>query len=185
MEGDNFRRAIYTNLPPGKFAFQVQSANNDGLWNNRGAVVDVVVIPAPWDTWWAYLSYVIFAASILGFYLYRQRAALHREARQRVLLEQEVDSRTRELAQRNSDLETLNEKLAEASIADSLTGLRNRRYLDQFISSEIALFERNPTQRKQKRRGSRTTQRMQHHVLHDDRSGWLQAHQRPFRAPCR
>lgn len=143
VEGDNFRRAIYTNLPPGRFSFQVQSANNDGLWNTQGAAVDVVVIPAPWNTWWAYLSYFLIAVSLLALYLHRQRAELRREARQRMLLEQEVDSRTQELAQRNSDLEALNEKLAEASVTDSLTGLRNRRYVDQFITTEIALFERN------------------------------------------
>jgi diguanylate cyclase (GGDEF)-like protein len=143
VEGDDFRRAIYTNLPPGRFSFQVQSANNDGLWNTEGAAVDVVVIPAPWNTWWAYLSYFILATSLLALYLNRQRAELKREARQRMLLEQEVDSRTEELAQRNKDLEALNEKLAEASVTDSLTGLRNRRYVDQFIATEIALFERN------------------------------------------
>ena len=151
IDGDSFRRAIYTNLPPGQFSFQVQSANNDGLWNSEGAAISVLVIPPPWNTWWAYLSYILIAASIVGLYLTGQRAKLQREARQRALLEEEVDARTRELAQRNNDLESLNEKLAEASVTDSLTGLRNRRYVDQFISSEIALFERNRSEEQGRR----------------------------------
>jgi diguanylate cyclase (GGDEF)-like protein len=57
-------------------------------------------------------------------------------------LEREVAERTSELASRNADLQTLNDRLAEASVTDSLTGLRNRRYVDQFIETEIAMVER-------------------------------------------
>ena len=31
------RTAYYTNIPPGRYTFRVQAANNDGLWNTEGA----------------------------------------------------------------------------------------------------------------------------------------------------
>ncbi len=30
------RTAYYTNIPPGRYTFRVQAANNDGLWNTDG-----------------------------------------------------------------------------------------------------------------------------------------------------
>ena len=143
IQVDEFRRAVYTNLPAGDYSFRVHAANNDGVWNRRGASIDIRVIPAPWSTWWAYIGYFSIVIGAIGFYVRTQRQKLRVESHQRVKLEQEVSERTRELAQRNWELEKLNEKLAEASVTDSLTGLRNRRYVDQFINSEVSLFERS------------------------------------------
>ena len=39
------REAIYTNLGPGAYRFQVIAANDDGVWNARGAALDVVIPP--------------------------------------------------------------------------------------------------------------------------------------------
>ncbi len=143
VEADEFRRAVYTNLPAGEFVFRVQASNNDGLWNRQGASLPVTVVPAPWHTWWAYLGYACLISVAIFLLARRQQLKLRRESEQRLLLEEEVGIRTQELAARNAELEELNDRLAEASVTDSLTGLRNRRYVDQFINSEVSLFERN------------------------------------------
>jgi diguanylate cyclase (GGDEF)-like protein len=141
VEADDFRRAAYTNLPAGRYTFRLQAANNDGVWTEDEVAVHVRVVPSIWNSWWAYGGYTVVLLLLLGLWFRAQRRELHREARQRALLEQEVQARTQEIAARNSDLERLNEKLAEASVTDSLTGLRNRRYADQFIADEINRFE--------------------------------------------
>ncbi len=46
------RYASYTNLPPGTFYFRVKGSNNDGVWNEAGQTVRIVVTPPPWQTWW-------------------------------------------------------------------------------------------------------------------------------------
>ncbi|MEM8767107.1 MAG: two-component regulator propeller domain-containing protein [Pseudomonadota bacterium] len=143
IEADQFRRAVYTNLPSGDYEFRIQAANNDGVWNRTGASMQVTVTQEPWKTWWAYLGYALLFLALIGAYLRAQAVKLRWESQQRVLLENEVSERTREIAQRNWELEKLNDKLAEASVTDSLTGLRNRRYVDQFINSEVSLFERS------------------------------------------
>lgn len=67
-------------------------------------------------------------------------------------LEVKVEARTRELAEKNAELQTayelleqknkalqdLNEKLQLASLTDSLTGLHNRRYLFQTLGRDLA-----------------------------------------------
>jgi signal transduction histidine kinase/streptogramin lyase len=40
------RQALYTNLRPGYYTFRVIAANNDGVWNERGASIAFVIPPA-------------------------------------------------------------------------------------------------------------------------------------------
>ncbi|RAV28206.1 hybrid sensor histidine kinase/response regulator transcription factor [Sinomicrobium soli] len=61
------RKAIYTNIPRGKYVFKVKGANNDGVWNEEGDTLPIRVLPAPWKTWWAYLLY---AALLTGISVY-------------------------------------------------------------------------------------------------------------------
>jgi len=77
------RRASYTNLPPGTYNFQVKGTNNDGILNEQGAKMKILIAPPLWKTWWAYLCYVIILFFIV-FFIYRynidrikMREALH------------------------------------------------------------------------------------------------------------
>ena len=42
----------FSNLPPGTYHFRVKASNEDGVWNNAGAVLAIVVEPPFWRTWW-------------------------------------------------------------------------------------------------------------------------------------
>ena len=57
-------------------------------------------------------------------------------------LEQQVAERTRELETRNQELKAALAEIHKASRTDSLTGLRNRRYLEDTIEADIALAQR-------------------------------------------
>ena len=71
-----------------------------------------------------------------------QQRKLQREAEYARVLEQRVQERTRELSERQQELERVNNELAQASITDSLTGLANRRFLTEYIEKEVALLHR-------------------------------------------
>jgi signal transduction histidine kinase/ligand-binding sensor domain-containing protein len=51
-DAGNRRLALYTDLPPGKYRFQVIASNNSGVWNERGAAIDFAIAPAFWQTLW-------------------------------------------------------------------------------------------------------------------------------------
>lgn len=136
------RRATYTNLDPGAYVFRVRGSNNDGVWNQDGLAIDVTAIPPPWRTWWAYLGYLFALASLIAYFVRSQRRELVRAAENRLRLEEDVRRRTKELAERNAQLQLANKKLEEASLTDALTGLRNRRYLAHYIERDIALIRR-------------------------------------------
>jgi hypothetical protein len=46
------RHVDYTNLRVGDYVFRVKGSNNDGVWNEDGAVVTLTVTPPFWETWW-------------------------------------------------------------------------------------------------------------------------------------
>ncbi len=120
----------------------MQASNNDGIWNHEGASINVTVVPPPWRSVWAYLTYFIVVAVLITGYLVRQRRKLIAEAESRARLELLVKERTFELADRNTELMRANVKLERASVTDALTGLHNRRFVDQFIEAEISMLRR-------------------------------------------
>lgn len=62
------RVAHYTNLPSGKYTFEVKAANNDGVWSNEVAHATIIVNPPIWRTWWAYMLYaILFGLAILWY----------------------------------------------------------------------------------------------------------------------
>jgi len=65
------RYASYTNLPPGDYTFKVKGSNNDGVWNEDGASLKIKILPAPWETVWAYMLY--FATTGFGIFGYVKR----------------------------------------------------------------------------------------------------------------
>lgn len=62
--------AFYTNLSPGKYIFHIKASNNDGVWNEEGRSLAIIVQPPLWRTWYAYLFYVIALAAIIYGILY-------------------------------------------------------------------------------------------------------------------
>jgi ligand-binding sensor domain-containing protein/signal transduction histidine kinase len=109
---------FYTNLKPGKYRFQVQACNADGIWNTDGDSVEIELPPHFYQTTpFRVFCGVLGATGLLGVYLWRVRL-LHR--RQQELeeanehLETTVRQRTRELEEQVFAKERAHHELAEA-----------------------------------------------------------------------
>ncbi len=61
------RTATYTNLDPGEYVFKVKGSNNDGIWNEQGASIKIIIIPPWWRTNWAYFFYSILILTVIYF----------------------------------------------------------------------------------------------------------------------
>jgi ligand-binding sensor domain-containing protein/signal transduction histidine kinase/DNA-binding response OmpR family regulator len=59
----NQKKANYTNLDPATYVFRVKASNNDGVWNDYGASLTIVITPPYWKTWWFTL---LVAVVVLG-----------------------------------------------------------------------------------------------------------------------
>ena len=66
------RVAYYTHIPPGSYVFHVKGSNNDGVWNEKGAQIAVVVTPPFWGRWWFRLIFSVMLVAGL-FLFYRRR----------------------------------------------------------------------------------------------------------------
>jgi two-component sensor histidine kinase len=72
IEGGVRRVANYTNLRPGNYRFRVIAANNDGLWNEQGALVDFYLKPHFYQTYWFLILCALLLAGV-AWALYRMR----------------------------------------------------------------------------------------------------------------
>jgi signal transduction histidine kinase/ligand-binding sensor domain-containing protein/DNA-binding response OmpR family regulator len=75
---DSKRRFVtYTNLEPGEYTLVVKGSNNDGIWNEAGTSLKIIILPPWWSTWWAYILYGVIGVLIFTvstrIYLNRQR----------------------------------------------------------------------------------------------------------------
>ena len=86
--------ATYTGLPPGDYIFKIIGSNNDGVWNNVGTSMEIIILPPWYQTWWANLLLIIFIFSSL-LIIYRIRTKSLR--RQKKILEEKVQLRTQDL----------------------------------------------------------------------------------------
>lgn len=68
------RAAYYTKLRPGRYTFHVIACNNDGVWNETGATLDLNVAPAWFQTiWFRILCVACFVLLAAAFYRLRMR----------------------------------------------------------------------------------------------------------------
>jgi ligand-binding sensor domain-containing protein len=74
------RYASYTNVDPGEYVFRVKGANSDGMWNEQGAAISIIITPPFWETWWfRIVAALIMGTAIYGAYRYRVNRLLEME----------------------------------------------------------------------------------------------------------
>jgi diguanylate cyclase (GGDEF)-like protein len=144
IAGPGQHSLTYSRIPPGHYTLRIGVTNRDGSWSDRELRIPVGVLPAFHQTTW-FLALMVLAALALLYAAYRLRVR-HLRARHREL-EQIVAQRTGELAEKNRQLETAYQQIEEASLTDPLTRLRNRRYLEQTIGSDLEVAARGGTDR--------------------------------------
>ena len=135
------REAIYTNLPPGSFLFQLEAKRQGEDWAKAQEVEYGFVVPERFDET-IYFRLLITSGFILLFYLifWVFRA---QERRKQEALEGLITERTLELRQANDKLGQVNSQLKLVSHSDELTGLRSRRFLFDQLPKDIEHFQRN------------------------------------------
>jgi ligand-binding sensor domain-containing protein/signal transduction histidine kinase len=108
----NKRTATYTNIDPGEYTFRVKGSNSDGIWNEAGTSITVVITPPFWRTlWFRALSVLIVVGGFLTFYFIRIGIA----NRQRAVLEHQVRQRTKEITTKNQEILSQMERVKHLS----------------------------------------------------------------------
>lgn len=72
--------ASYTGVDPGEYVFKVKGTNEDGVWNDAGTSVRIIITPPFWRTWWfVLLLFLTFVGGIAFLISYRVRRLLEIE----------------------------------------------------------------------------------------------------------
>lgn len=106
-EVEHQREAQYTNLSAGKYTFMVKASNNDGVWNEQPKTINLIQLPPPWKTWWAYSIYAAITLFILAYFVQSQRRKRQQVEIQNRILEEKVVERTARLAEKNRDIQSM------------------------------------------------------------------------------
>jgi len=101
---ENRREAIFSNLEPGDYVFEVKAENAD-LDEEKPAIFRFRITPPFWSTlWFKALSALLIAFAIFGYIKWRERKLRS----EREILENKVKERTEELMEQKRQMELVN-----------------------------------------------------------------------------
>ena len=107
------REANYTNLDAGEYNFRIKASNNDGVWNEKGTSMKVIILPPWWATWCFKLMMGFIAILVLTSIYYLR---IRQFENQKILLKRLVAKKTSELQDLNSTLVKQAEELNQTNI---------------------------------------------------------------------
>jgi len=148
----------FTSLPTNKYQLEVKAANNDGIWNNKPAILNITKHPPYWQTWWFRLLIALLIALLVFFIfkLYTQNIRknnerlkgyneklkeynenLNTEITNRKKIEQKLQINNDELKRSNNDLEqfayiTAHDLKEPVHLITSFSGLLSQKYGNKF-----------------------------------------------------
>ncbi len=86
------RVARYSKLPPGQYRFEVTAANEDGVWNETGKALSILVRPPFWQTWWFMgCAILVLLGGMVGAVYYLSTQQLQRQV-ERLRQQQALDN---------------------------------------------------------------------------------------------
>lgn len=103
------REARYTNLDHGEYVFRVKASNSDGVWNEAGTFIKVVIVPPFWKTGWfsaclAVLGIAGFGGSIRYISTRKLRKKIEQLEREKAIQDERLKTRERIARDLHDDL---------------------------------------------------------------------------------
>jgi len=123
----------FANLAPGDYQLQIDARDSDGAWSGHTAQFPFRILTPWYLSWWfACLCAMTPLSVAVGTLRLRFLSAQRRERELKLLVKEKT-----------ADLLKANEELSKLSFTDPLTGLANRRVLDQTLEKECVRLRRS------------------------------------------
>jgi streptogramin lyase len=91
MIGLGMNRLIsYTNVPPGNYRLKVIASNNDGIWNETGYELALVINPPFWATWWFRTIAVILLAGLVFIFFKLRENQIKKQQEHQTLINRQI-----------------------------------------------------------------------------------------------
>ena len=145
----NQHSVSYTQVNPGTYIFRIKASNNDGLWNEEGRAITLIIRPPFWKTWWFTL---LTSLSLVAFVLLYVRLRISWMILQRKKLEALVKERTQQLKVEIEERQILEREksnlridhLKRELLTQSLYLNDKQKMLDE-IQTDVELFNHLPS----------------------------------------
>ena len=132
---DNRQEATYTNLTPGRYTFLVRATNNDGVLNEEGKSVDIVISPPWWKRWWfRIIIFLILLYFIIRILRIRESAA-HRD---KEILRRKIEAGEEEVQKQKDEIEAQKQILIKKEAAE-----KNSRWFNEAMAHLGAIVNKN------------------------------------------
>ena len=126
MDAGSSREASFPALPHGTYRFRVAASIDGQHWSETDTALPIVVKPYFYQTaWFMVLALLAALGAMVALFRLRTHSLMARHAEMERLV-----------AQRTEELRLANEHLSRISFIDALTGLANRRRLDEALEHE-------------------------------------------------
>lgn len=126
VDAGKTREATFASLPHGTYQFHVSASLDGKRWRESAQPLSITMTPHFYQsTWFVALATLLTLATAVALFQLRT----HQLRRRHVEMERLIAIKTEELR-------IANEHLSRLSFADSLTGLANRRRLDEMLETE-------------------------------------------------
>jgi ligand-binding sensor domain-containing protein/serine phosphatase RsbU (regulator of sigma subunit) len=136
------RKATFTNLDAGEYVLHVKGSNNDGIWNDDGASLTLIVTPPWWKTTWAYSGYTLL---IFGFLYGVRRFEINRREQKAQVRESQLQAKAAEAEKRVLQVEN-ERKTKELEEARELQLSMLPKDVPKLPHLDIAVFMKTATE---------------------------------------
>ena len=114
------RTAAYTTLPGGSYIFKVKGSNADGIWNEKGTTLKIIIVPPYWETNWFRILMIVFIIGLVVLFYKIRTMRIKKRSRELRLINHRLSEQIKERKRVEQEKEKLHAQLLQSQKMEAL-----------------------------------------------------------------
>jgi len=116
----NNRSATYTNLAGGAYIFKVKGTGENGVWNEKGSTLKIIIIPPFWETVWFRTLSVLILVGLVFLFIKIRTTRIKNRSRELRFINRRLSEQINERKRVETEKEKLHEQLLQSQKMEAL-----------------------------------------------------------------